>query len=168
MNLGIFNAAERAIKAIPDGKGFTVGYKVKLPLKAESRKAGYKIYKKFNRASRSYMYYNTMKSYDASEKVSTNSSKTQWVVKSKTKCSSNTDTDCLAIRLIRSGGYKNINFKIEPSNDHITAAQLGDLYKDIAIASYFTKSNGLVRNINLDNILYIKYGGEYLYARVDV
>ena len=61
MNFGTFDNPAEAIAAIPNGRFFKIGYITELPLKAESKRADYKIYKYTSRITRTGVAYNKLK-----------------------------------------------------------------------------------------------------------
>ena len=165
MNFGTFDNLAEAIAAIPNGRFFKIGYITELPLKAEFKKADYKIYKYTSRITRTGVAYNKLKAVKEANKEWSRLAKSSWKIKNKIKTNISTGKDYIIIAPMNSGEHKSVNYKITQGKWWVIRNNLEDSFKDMVIPSYFTKSNGSVRNIDLDNILYIKYGGDVLYAR---
>ena len=165
MNFGTFDNPAEAIAAIPNGRFFKIGYITELPLKAEFKRADYKIYKYTSRITRTGVAYNKLKDVKENNKEWSRPAKSSWKIKNKIKTNISTGKDYIIIAPMNSGEHKYVHYKITKGNWWVARNRLEDEFKDMVISSYFTKSNGSVRNIDLDNIIFIRYGGEVLYAR---
>ena len=165
MNFGTFDNPAEAIAAIPNGRFFKIGYITELPLKAEFKKADYKIYKYTSRVTRTGVAYNKLKNVKENNKEWSRPAKSSWKIKNKIKTNISTGKDYIIIAPMNSGENKSVNYKITQGKWWVARNKLQGEFKDMVIPSYFTKSNGSVRNIDLDNIIFIRYGGEVLYAR---
>jgi hypothetical protein len=165
MNFGTFDNPAEAIAAIPNGRFFKIGYITELPLKGEFKKADYKIYKYTSRITRTGVAYNNLKDVKENNKEWSKPAKSFWKIKNKIKTNISTGKDYIIIVPMNSGEHKSASYKITQGEWWVARNKLEGEFKDMVIPSYFTKSNGSVRNIDLDNIIFIRYGGEVLYAR---
>lgn len=149
------------ISSIPNGRFFKICYRTEMPLTAEFKKLGWKIFKYTTRVTRTGVNYSTIKRTDIASSDNILTKSNCWLVKNKIKTNLNTGKDYIIIAPMRSGEHKTYWYKYECGTSELTS----DILVDTMIPkSYFTKKNGPIRNINLANIVSISYGGKTLYV----
>lgn len=155
-----------AISSIPNGRFFKICYRTEMPLKAEYKNLGYKVYKYTFRVTRTGVRYNSLKEVRENSQEFSRANSTNWLVKNKIKTNVTTGKDYVVIAPMNKNEHKEYSYLIvEPDG---LEKRKSFAPKEMVIPSYFEKKNGAIRNINLDNIVCISYKGEVIYGNVDL
>ncbi|MBO5712322.1 MAG: hypothetical protein J6R47_05725 [Acholeplasmatales bacterium] len=155
-----------AVTSLPNGRFFKICYRTEMPLKAEYKNQGYKVYKYTYRITRTGVSYNNLKKVRASGKEFSRASNTKWLIKNKIKTNVTTGKDYIVIATMAKNEYKEYSYVIIYPDG--IEKRKSSAPADMIIPSYFEKKNGAVRNINLDNVVFISYKGEVIYGNVDL
>ena len=155
-----------AIASLPNGRFFKICYRTEMPLKAEYKKQGYVVYKYTYRVTRTGVRYNNLKEVKTSNKEFSRANNSTWLIKNKIKTNITNGKDYIVIATMAKNEYKEYSYVIVDGTGMEKRCSMAP--KDMIIPSYFEKKNGAVRNINLDNIVWISYKGEVIYGNVDL
>ena len=155
-----------AIASLPNGRFFKICYRTEMPLKAEYKNQGYKVYKYTYRVTRTGVRYNNLKEVKDYHKEFSRANNTKWLIKNKVKTNITTGKDYIVIATMIKNEHKEYSYVIVDDTGMEKRCSMAP--KDMVIPSYFEKKNGAVRNINLDNIVCISYKGEVIYGNIDL
>ena len=156
-----------AITNIPNGRFFKLCYRTELPLKAEYKNSGYTVYKYTTRVTRTGVSYNNLREVrDNNIQNFSRASKTSWLIKNKVKTNLTTGKDYIVIAPMVKNEFKEYSYLVVESDG--TKKRKSFAPEEMIIPSYFNKKNGPIRNINLDNIVFIKYKGEVIYGNIEL
>ena len=156
-----------AISSIPNGRFFKICYRTEVPLKAEYKNKGYKVYKYTFRVTRIGVRYNSLKEVKENniQEVS-RASNSNWLIRNKIKTNITTGKDYIVIATMAKNEHKEYSYVVVDQSGIEKRKSFAPT--DMIIPSYFEKKNGAVRNINLDNIVCISYKGEVIYGNVEL
>lgn len=162
----IIEAAEK----VKPGTIARICYKTELPVKAEWKKQGYKMYKIVETSARLGVNYGNIASVKARKELEENkpqikrTNNYEWIIKNKVRHNTNTDKDYLYIALFNKGDNTKTKYIVEsPSMGTIDLGrELDSLYNHILIDSYFKNKyqSPEVKNISFDNIIRINSIGD--------
>ena len=155
-----------AIASIPNGRFFKICYRTEMPLKAEYKKQGYTVYKYTTRVTRTGVGYNTLKAVKASEKEFSRANNTRWLMKNKIKTNITNGKDYIVIATMAKNEYKEYSYIIVDAAG--MEKRCSRVPEEMIQSSYFNKKNGEVRNINLDNIVFISYKKRVIYGNIEL
>ena len=156
-----------AISSIPNGRFFKICYRTEMPLKAEYKNLGYTVYKYTYRVTRTGVKYNNLKEVKENNiQAFSRASNSNWLIKNKVKTNVTTGKDYIVIAPMSKNEYKEYSYVIVEPNG--IEKRKSSIPEEMIMPSYFKKKNGAVRNINLDNIVYISYKGEVIYGNTEL
>ena len=153
-------------------------YKTELPVKAEFKHQGYKIFKVVETSARlGVNYYNiasviARKAEEESREAPKRANNYEWVIKNKVRHNTSTGKDYLYIATFNKGHHTKSYYVVtnseEPSTSWYTADEFVDLcYKNYVIPSYWAKQSSPVsevKNISFENVYRIGNAG----AAIDI
>jgi hypothetical protein len=116
--------------------------------------------------TRTGINYNNIKAVKTTDKMFSRANNTKWLVKNKIKTNINTGKDYIVIATMAKNEHKCCSYRIIEDNGQIM--QCSQIPTKMIKESYFNKTNGYIRNINLENIIYISYGGEVIYGNTNI
>ena len=154
-----------AIKEVRPGTFKRISYKTELPLKAEFKKQGYRIYKIVETTARFGINYNNIKTVidrraEQQDTVRRNvTNNYEWVVRNRVKHNNNTNKDYLCVASLPKGHNTKVRYIVEGT--FVGTIDMGDVldgpYKNLVIDSYFkpSTSGNEIKTISFDNIITI-------------
>ena len=155
-----------AITSIPNGRFFRICYRTEMPLKAEYKNSGYTVYKYTTRVTRTGVSYNNLKSVKANNKQFSKATNTKWLINKKVKTNITSGKDYIVIAPMSNNEYKEHSYIIVDGSGK--KERRSSTPEKMIRSSYFNKKNGAIRNINLDNIVFIKYKDEVIYGNIEL
>lgn len=156
-----------AITNIPNGRFFKICYRTEMPLKAEYKNQGYKVYKYTARVTRTGVRYNSLKEVRENNiQEFSRASRTNWLIRNKVKTNVTTGKDYIVIAPMSKNEYKEYSYLVIDSCG--LERRASNVPEQMILPSYFNKKNGAIRNIDLDNIVSITYGGEVIYGNIEL
>ena len=155
-----------AITSIPNGRFFKICYRTEMPLKAEYKHQGYTVYKYTTRVTRTGVRYNSLKEVRENNQEFSRANNTKWLIKNKVKTNLTNGKDYIVIAPMSKNEYKVYSYLIVDGN--VEKERCSSVPEKMIRPSYFNKKNGVVRNINLDNIVFIKYKEEVIYGNIEL
>lgn len=159
---------EQIIEAVQGVRGGTitrVTYKTELPVKAEFKKKGYRVFKIVETSARIGVNYGQIASVRAraeeliDKTVPKKADNYEWVIKDRIRHNTKTDKDYVVLISFNKGHNTKVKYIIEGT--FVGTVDMGDTleqpYKHIVLDSYFSKKSTSTefRNVSFENIIRI-------------
>lgn len=160
-------------KEVRNGCITRICYKTELPVKAEFKHQGYKVYKVVETSARLGVNYHKIASVIArkaeeglKETIQRANNYYEWVLANKVRHNTNTGKDYLYVASFNKGHHTKSYFVVcgpDATTEWLTAEDFIDTYKGILIPSYWNnrgQGGSEVKNISFENIYRIGGSGE--------
>lgn len=155
------NSIISKISKIKNGTFVRISYRTELPVRAEFKKAGYRVIKNCTTTTRTGVYYGNIK--EIKEKMQnegyqiSRNENLEWTVKNTIQYNKNTNKHYLCIYPIARGRNTKVKYTVvTPQGTYLD----NDFDRGLVIESYFNrKNNGVSKMMKIDTKNIIKIGG---------
>lgn len=158
------------LKNIPNGRFIRIEYKTNLPVKAEHKKAGWRVVKVTDKTARTGVSYQAILDESKKEANANSDEKKEpvfeWILKDKLCRRKSNGKDYVYLTSAKNANVKT-QYKVVYPDGHSVVTESLDDYKYLIIDSYFSKTpttnKADVYTIGIENVIRINdLGGDYI------